>query len=53
MPSNLASWVDTLLSSVLIPPAGDEPAPDEKSAYKVHYGASASWGFQVIRMAGE
>jgi hypothetical protein len=48
-PSTLA---DPVLSSVLIPPTGNEPAPDEKSAHKVHYGASAFWGSWVIRMAG-
>lgn len=42
MPSNLASRADTFFSSVLIPPAGNEPAPDEKSAYKVHCGVSAT-----------
>ena len=41
LPSSPALRLDFVLSSVLIPPARNEPAPDEKSAHKVHYSASA------------
>jgi hypothetical protein len=52
LPSSSAPWLDPVLS-VLIPQARYEPAPDEKSAHKVHYSAFAFWGSWVIRMASE
>jgi hypothetical protein len=47
----VAVATDPVLSSVFILPAGNEPAPDEKSAHKVHYGASAFWGYTLIARA--